>query len=106
MAQGKSKLKKVPRKAKPVRGDQQKLRKGNRVLKAKAPRALADQRTQQAISKAISMRIESTMASRASSDGAGLVILASEAGADKLALGSKKRDRPLGAVAGSKRKRT
>eukprot|EP00965_Chrysotila_dentata_P143722 4748748-Pleurochrysis_carterae.AAC.2 len=31
----------------------------------------------QAISKAISMRIESTMASRASSDGAGLVILAS-----------------------------
>eukprot|EP00965_Chrysotila_dentata_P190236 6173751-Pleurochrysis_carterae.AAC.1 len=29
MAQGKSKLKKVPRKAKPVRGDQQKLRKGS-----------------------------------------------------------------------------
>eukprot|EP00326_Haptolina_ericina_P000003 CAMPEP_0181214906 /NCGR_PEP_ID=MMETSP1096-20121128/25720_1 /TAXON_ID=156174 ORGANISM="Chrysochromulina ericina, Strain CCMP281" /NCGR_SAMPLE_ID=MMETSP1096 /ASSEMBLY_ACC=CAM_ASM_000453 /LENGTH=102 /DNA_ID=CAMNT_0023306707 /DNA_START=18 /DNA_END=326 /DNA_ORIENTATION=+ len=74
MAQGNLKLKKNPeKKAKAVRGDQQKLKVGrNMVIKPGIAKRTSQFSAQQDITKQIVNRIEKTMASRAATDGAGL----------------------------------
>jgi|TARA_B100000524_G_scaffold293341_1_gene168095 hypothetical protein len=84
--QKKSKLKKNPtglKKSKPVRGDQQKLKKGKFILKPKTARASHEFEVNGRISKAVDRRIEETMASRASGDGGGLSVVATPAGSRK-----------------------
>ena len=76
--QGKQVLKKPERKAKPVRGDQQKLRKGNLVIKPKIEKKSSDYRANAELTKKITARIEQTMAARAATDGAGLHVVSSE----------------------------
>merc|ERR1719198_1675800 len=87
MPQGKSTIKKTaqaerPKKAKPVRGDQQKLRKGNFVIKPTIGKKAEAHQANLALTKKITARIEQTMAARASSDGGGLHIVSSDVGAD------------------------
>mmetsp|Transcript_74452 Transcript_74452/g.223816 ORF Transcript_74452/g.223816 Transcript_74452/m.223816 type:complete len:107 (-) Transcript_74452:239-559(-) len=86
MAQGNLKLKKnTEKKAKPVRGDQQKLKRGHNLkLKPGINKKTAADDAQRMITKKIVQRIESTMASRAATDGAGLsVVKSDDAGAGK-----------------------
>ena len=82
MPQGKLKLKKSSglkaqglKKAKPVRGDQQKLRKGNFVFKAGISKNASQLTAQNELTKKITARIEQTMAARASQDGGGLSMI-------------------------------
>jgi len=77
MPQGKLSLTK-PERSKPKhvpRGDQQKLRKGDRVFKAKIAKKQDEMRASNELTKKIVGRIEATMAARASTDGAGLSML-------------------------------
>jgi len=75
MPQGDKKLKKRDKKAKPKRGDQQKLRKGNFVIKPTIARKAQAEKASLALTKQITKRIEETMAGRASTDGGGLLIV-------------------------------
>ena len=77
MPQGKLKLKKAPMrsKPKPVRGDQQKLRKGKFIIKAGIGKKADACRAQDELTKKITARIEQTMAARASQDGGGLSMI-------------------------------
>mmetsp|Transcript_59466 Transcript_59466/g.98596 ORF Transcript_59466/g.98596 Transcript_59466/m.98596 type:complete len:104 (+) Transcript_59466:37-348(+) len=100
MPQGNMKLKKPIKKTKPVRGDQQKLRKGKFTLKPNSnTRARADFDVQQRISKMIAKKVEDTIANRASTDGAGLSVVQAEG------MASKKRDRPLATSSSSGKKK-
>mmetsp|Transcript_2834 Transcript_2834/g.4104 ORF Transcript_2834/g.4104 Transcript_2834/m.4104 type:complete len:112 (+) Transcript_2834:59-394(+) len=83
MPQGAFKLKKaegIRKKKRAPKGDQQKLKKGNHDIQPRAHKAALrqDYAAQQRITKQIVKRIESTMASRGSSDGAGLSIVQAE----------------------------
>ena len=68
------------KKAKPVRGDQQKLKKGKRDLRPIEKKARAQDDQQRMITKMIVQKIEKTMASRASTDHASLKILSADDG--------------------------
>ena len=57
------------------KGDQQKLKRGNHVIKPKGRVAVAEGRVQQNITKAINSRIEKTMTARTGGDGGKLHIL-------------------------------
>ena len=74
------KLKKIEKKAKPKRGDQQKLGKGKRDLRPKAAAARAQDDQQRQITKMIVQKIEETMAGRASTDHASLKLLTADDG--------------------------
>ena len=67
-------------KAKPVRGDQQKLKKGKRDLRPIEKKARAQDDQQRMITKMIVQKIEKTMASRASTDHASLKLLTADDG--------------------------
>ena len=80
MPQGKFKqsaISKPKSKPKPVRGDQQKLKRGNHVIKPKAIHhaKAAEFAVQQKISKQINQRIEDTMTARTGGDGGGTKIV-------------------------------
>jgi hypothetical protein len=80
--QGKLTLKKPERgKAKrPAQGDQQNLRRGAKlVLAPKIAKKVAEDRATKELTKKITARIEATMASRASTDGGGLLIVKEDA---------------------------
>ena len=74
------KLKKIEKKAKPKRGDQQKLGKGKRDLRPKAASARVQDDQQRQITKMIVQKIEKTMAGRASTDHASLKLLTADDG--------------------------
>ena len=80
MPQGKFKAAKVSgsiakKKSKPVKGDQQKLKRGNFVIKPKGQAAKAEFAVQQKITKQINDRIEKTMTARTGGDGGALNVL-------------------------------
>ena len=107
MPQGKLKLKKSSglkaqglKKAKPVRGDQQKLRKGNFVFKAGISKNASQLTAQNELTKKITARIEQTMAARASQDGGGLsMVQADDAGTE---FGNGKRLKPSASILAKK----
>ena len=90
MPQGKFKPAKVSgaitkQKSKPVKGDQQKLKRGNLVIKPKGKAAAADFAVQQKITKQINSRIEATMTARTGGEGAGLRVLKEDTEGQSLA---------------------
>ena len=60
------------------KGDQQKLKRGNHVIKPKGKVAIAEGRVQLSITKGINARIEKTMTARTGGDGGKLHILKDE----------------------------
>ena len=74
-------MRKKPKRA--PKGDQQKLRKGDLIIKPKIAKKATEARVNDALTKKITARIEQTMASRAANDGGGLSILKDD-GPEKL----------------------